>query len=56
LSPASNHEIETRLDKLVDRVTKLERYMIVLACAVASPKLGGPDPAALVGAVINLVS
>jgi hypothetical protein len=54
LSPTTDRDVQDRLDKLVDRVTKLERYMIVLACAVASPKIGGPDPAALVGAVIKV--
>jgi hypothetical protein len=48
--------VRQRLERIQARVEKLEKYLIVLACAVASPKLGGPDPSALVGAVIKLVA
>lgn len=52
----TNKELQERLDKIQDRIGKLEKYLIVLACAIASPKLGGPDPASIVGAVIKFVA
>lgn len=52
----TNKELQEKLDKIQERIGRLERYLIVVACAVASPKLGGPDPTALANAVIHLVS
>lgn len=34
--------LHEQLGKVVDRVSRLERIVVVLVIAVASPKLGGP--------------
>jgi hypothetical protein len=47
--------VDDKLEKQTSRLTRMERGLIVLAVLVASPKLGGPDAASLVSAVIQHV-
>lgn len=46
------HEL---LEKQSDRIGRLEKVVVGVLVAVASPKLGGPDVSHVIGAIVRFV-
>lgn len=51
---ATVRELYEQVEKVDARMGRLEKVVIALVVAVASPKVGGPDPAALISSVVHL--
>lgn len=43
-----------KIEKVNERLSRLERGFIVLGIAVLSPKLGGPDVATVIGSLLGV--
>jgi hypothetical protein len=44
---------DTKLEKVNDRLSRMEKGFIILTVVIASPKLGGPDASTFVTAAID---
>lgn len=51
--PVTVREFYRALGDIKDQIAKRDRLLILLAAAVFSPKLGGPDPSKLVGLILG---
>lgn len=52
----TTRELHQHISEIVGRISRLEKFMILIAAAVASPKIGGPDPTKVVAATIGLLT
>ena len=51
-----SEKADLKIEKVNDRLSRMEKGFIVLAVLVASPKVGGPDAASLVKAAVSAFS
>lgn len=47
-------KLQAKVEKTADRLSRVEKAVLVLMVVVASPKLGGPDAGKLVAQVIGM--
>jgi hypothetical protein len=50
----SQEKTDAKIEKVADRLSRMEKGMIVLTLLVLSPKLGGPDATHLVQAAVQV--
>ena len=46
-------KVDDKLDKVTDRLSRMEKGLIVLTVLVVAPKIGAPSASELVGAVLH---
>lgn len=47
---------DAKIEKVTDRLGRMEKGFIFLTAVIASPKLGGPDAASLVTGVVSTMA